>query len=116
MNADVMLFFSRVPQLLPVYEALEEGILSRFPDATVTVQKSQIAFDNGRRFAFASLRGKRLVVTFGLGHRVESPRIAQAVEPYPGRWTHHVPVASADELDAELYQWIMLAYDFAARK
>lgn len=116
MNADVMLFFSRVPQLLPMYEALEEGILSRFPDATVTVQKSQIAFDNGRRFAFASLRGKRLVVTFGLGHRVESPRIAQAVEPYPGRWTHHVPVASADELDAELYQWIMLAYDFAARK
>lgn len=116
MNADVMLFFSKVPQLLPVYEALEEGILSRFPDATVTVQKSQIAFDNGRRFAFASLRGKRLVVTFGLGHRVESPRIAQAVEPYPGRWTHHVPVASADELDTELYQWIMLAYDFAARK
>ena len=116
MNADVMLFFSRVPQLLPVYEALEEGILSRFPDATVTVQKSQIAFDNGRRFAFASLRGKRLVVTFGLGHRVDSPRIAQAVEPYPGRWTHHVPVASADELDAELYQWIMLAYDFVARK
>ena len=116
MNADVVLFFSRVPQLLPMYEALEEGILSRFPDATVTVQKSQIAFDNGRRFAFASLRGKRLVVTFGLGHRVESPRIAQAVEPYPGRWTHHVPVASADELDAELYQWIMLAYDFAARK
>lgn len=30
MNADVMLFFSKVPQLLPVYEALEEGILSRF--------------------------------------------------------------------------------------
>ena len=116
MNADVMLFFSKVPQLLPVYEVLEEGILLRFPDATVTVQKSQIAFDNGRRFAFASLRGKRLVVTFGLGHRVDSPRIAQAVEPYPGRWTHHVIVQEMAGVDDELFQWIHLAYDFAKKK
>lgn len=116
MNADVMLFFSRTPQALALYEALEEGILARCPGATVTVQKSQIAFDNGRRFAFASLRGKRLVVTFGLGHRLDSPRVAQATEPWPGRWTHHVPVRDASELDGELYAWITQAYDFAAEK
>ena len=116
MNTDVMLFFSRAPGALPLYERLEGEILSRFPETTVTVQKSLIAFDNGRRFAFASLRGKRLVVTFGLGNRVDSPRIAQATEPYPGRWTHHVLVADASELNDELFQWIALAYDFAARK
>ena len=116
MNTDVMLFFSKVPGALPLYERLEGEILSRFPETTVTVQKSLIAFDNGRRFAFASLRGKRLVVTFGLGHRVDSPRIAQATEPYPGRWTHHVLVADTSELNDELFQWIALAYDFAARK
>ena len=116
MNTDEMLFFSKAPGALPLYERLEGEILSRFPETTVTVQKSLIAFDNGRRFAFASLRGKRLVVTFGLGHRVDSPRIAQATEPYPGRWTHHVLVADASELNDELFQWIALAYDFAARK
>lgn len=116
MNTDVMLFFSKAPRALMLYERLEGEILSRFPCTTVTVQKSQIAFDNGRRFAFASLRGKRLVVTFGLGHRVDSPRIAQATEPYPGRWTHHVVVADDAELNDELFQWIALAYDFAARK
>lgn len=116
MNTDVMLFFSKAPGALPLYEGLQGEILSRFPGTTVTVQKSQIAFDNNRRFAFASLRGKRLVMTFGLGHRVDSPRVAQATEPYPGRWTHHVLVADADELNDELFQWIALAYDFAARK
>ena len=116
MNDDVMLFFSKAPRALTLYEALETEILNRCPGATVHVQKSQIAFDNGRRFAFASLRGKKLVVTFGLEHRVDSPRIAWAAEPYPNRWTHHVPVNSPEELDEELWQWIMLAYDFAARK
>ncbi|MBR2717832.1 MAG: hypothetical protein IKB78_00850 [Clostridia bacterium] len=116
MNTDVMLFFSKAPRALSLYEALETEILNRCPGATVHVQKSQIAFDNGKRFAFASLRGKRLVVTFGLGRRLDSPRIAQAVEPYPGRWTHHVVVADDAELNDELFQWIALAYDFAARK
>lgn len=116
MNADSMLFFSQAPQALMLYEALEAEIISRWPDVTIHVQKSQIAFDNGRRFAFASLRGKKLVVTFGLGERVDSPRIAQAVEPYPNRWTHHVMVQSVDELDDELFCWIEQAYEFALQK
>lgn len=116
MNADALLFFSAAPHALPLYEALEEAMLARWPDVTRVVQKSQIAFDNGRRFAFASLRGERLIVTFGLGHRVDSPRIAQAVEPYPGRWTHHVYLETLNDLDEKLLDWIGQAYDFAARK
>ena len=85
MTAETLLFFGSAPAALALYEGLEEMILAAFPDTRVIVQKSQIAFDCGRRFAFASLRGKRLVVSFGLGRREESPRIAQAVEPYPGR-------------------------------
>jgi len=115
-NTEVLLFFSKAPQTLSLYEALEQGIKECCPGVTVVMQKSQIAFDNGRRFAFASLRGKKLVVTFGLGHRLESPRIAQAVEPYPGRWTHHVIVQDHEELDDELYEWIRRAYDFAVEK
>lgn len=43
-----------------------------------------------------------IVVTFGLGYKVESPRIDVAVEPYPNRWTHHVLISSPEELDEEL--------------
>lgn len=73
MNGDAVVFFDKAPELLPLYAALEDAILARCPDAQVLVMKSQIAFTVARRFAFASLRGRRLIVTFGLPYRVESP-------------------------------------------
>ncbi|MGN0970391.1 MAG: DUF5655 domain-containing protein [Aristaeellaceae bacterium] len=116
MNGDTVVFFDKAPELLPLYAALEEAILARCPDAQVLVMKSQIAFTVARRFAFASLRGRRLIVTFGLPRRVESPRIRQAVEPYPGRWTHHVILSSRSEIDGTLLGWIEEAWRFASRK
>ena len=57
-----------------------------------------------------------MTVTFGLGYRKESPRIDVATEPYPGRWTHHVMVGSAEEIDEELLGWIQEAAAFSASK
>ena len=116
MNGDTVFFFDKAPELLPLSAALEDAILTRCPDAQVLVMKSQIAFTVARRFAFASLRGKRLIVTFGLPQRVESPRIWQAVEPYPGRWTHHVILRSPEEIDETLLGWLEEAWRFAPRK
>ena len=116
MNGATVVFFDKAPELLPLYAALEDAILARCPDAQVLVMKSQIAFTVARRFAFASLRGRRLIVTFGLPRRVDSPRIWQAVEPYPGRWTHHVILRSRSEIDDTLLGWIEEAWNFASRK
>lgn len=55
-------------------------------------------------------------MTLGLGRRLESPRVAVAVEPYPGRWTHHILLTSESELDAEVRAWLHEAYDFAESK
>ncbi|MEG0756553.1 MAG: DUF5655 domain-containing protein [Oscillospiraceae bacterium] len=57
-----------------------------------------------------------IVVSFGLSYRLDSPRIAVATEPYPNRWTHHVPVTDAAQLDEELLGWLREAYDFADGK
>lgn len=57
-----------------------------------------------------------IIVSFGLFYRLESPRIAVAVEPYPNRWTHHVVVSDEHELDAELMSWISDAYAFSESK
>lgn len=116
MNGDAVVFFDKASELVPLYAALEDAILARCPDAQVLVMKSQIAFTVARRFAFASLRGRRLIVTFGLPYRVESPRIWQAVEPYPNRWTHHVILRSKEEIDDTLLGWIEAAWNFASRK
>ena len=57
-----------------------------------------------------------LMVTVGLPYRLDSPRVVAASEPYPGRWTHHVLVTEADQIDEELMGWLREAWDFAESK
>ena len=57
-----------------------------------------------------------ITITLGLNRRGGSPRIDQASEPYPGRWTHHLVIGSAEEIDDELMAWVREAYSFAAAK
>ncbi len=122
---DLLFFFDGKPTSLALYLTFEEKVLAMCPDAAVKVQKSQISFFNRHMFACASLLPVRkardrpkewLTVTFGLNRRVKSPRIDAASEPCSNRWTHHVLIASEDELDGELMGWIREAYEFAAAK
>lgn len=123
-NPDILLLFSGRPTELELCLALEARILSAFPDVHIRVSKTQVGFANRYLFAFASLPVRRkkgwpdncLVVSFGLGHRLDCPRIAVATEPYPHRWTHHVLVAHTAQIDDELLEWIGQAYAFSAAK
>lgn len=117
---DVLFFFDGKPEALALYQELCRRMDGAFPEASVKVQKSQISFYGTHLFAMASLpkrkRDPGLVVTFGLGRREPSPRVAVAVEPYPGRWTHHVTVTRNEELDGELLGWLREAWDFNQAK
>ena len=125
MDEQVLLFFDKVPDALPLYAELERRILAEYPDTRIKVQKTQISFYNRHLFAcvsFAKVRKKAdrpdsyIVVTFGLEHRVDSPRIDIATEPYPNRWTHHVMISDLSEIDDELMGWIREAAEFSDRK
>ena len=125
MDNDVLFFFGDRVDALPIYERLENAILTRIPDVKIKTAKTQITFANRRGFAFVSFNPCRrakdrpavwLTVTFGLGCRKESPRIDAATEPYPGRWTHHVMVGTPDEIDEELLGWILEAAAFSDTK
>lgn len=125
MNGEVLFFFEKHTEALPVYEELEKRILSCIPDAVIKVQKSQISFYNKHLFACVSFtrvqKGVRyppsfLTVTFGLEHKADSPRISAAAEPYPSRWTHHVTVSNPEDIDEQLMAWIKEAADFSANK
>lgn len=125
MEQDVLCFFDRKPEALPLYETFEQKVFSELDGVKVKVQKTQIAFSNRHNFAFISFLPVRkakdrpvvyIVVTFGLGYRLESPRIDAAVEPYPGRWTHHVLLSKAGEIDDELMGWIKEAAAFSDSK
>ena len=124
LELDAMLFFEKNPGAFSLYQALYQAMLERFAQVTVRVQKTQISFYNPRMFAAVSIppmaRKKAAVpcitVSFGLGFRLNSPRIWQAAEPYPGRWTHHVLVTQAQQIDGALLDWLDQAYAFSLSK
>ena len=123
-ETDVLAFFAGKLWALPLYEALSARMEELFPEAAMKVQKSQISFYGRHLFAAVSLPVRRkktwpeecIIVTFGLGARVEDPRIAVAVEPYPNRWTHHVLVSRPEEVDEALLGWLREAYTFSECK
>jgi hypothetical protein len=88
---------------------------------TLRVGKSQVAFR--RRVAFAwvwvpgrYLRGKRppLVLTIGLRRHESSPRWKQVVEPYPGRFVHHMELNCPEQVDREVRPLLAEASSAAA--
>ena len=123
-NNDVLFFFEGKPEALSLYETFAEKLES-LGEMTVRVQKSQISFSNRHNFAFVSFLPARkakerpqnyITITFGLNHRMDSPRIDIATEPYPNRWTHHILISSPEDIDEELMGWIKEAYEFSATK
>ena len=118
------MFFDGHPEELALYEALFRRMDGAFPEGTVKVQKSQISFYGRHLFGAASIPVRRkkdwppdcLMVTFGLEHRADSPRIAVATEPYPNRWTHHLLLTDPAEIDRQLLDWLQEAYWFAENK
>ena len=125
MTSEELLFFNEMPDALPIYEAFRNRVTEEIPDVRIDVKKTQISFSNKRMFACVSfIKARRakdrpspyLVVTFGLVHQAQSPRIDVATEAYPNRWTHHVTVGPPEEIDDELMAWVREAAEFSASK
>lgn len=125
MDPAVLFFFEKHPAALPLYEAFERAVCELVPNVGIKVQKAQITYTNPRVFAAVSLLPVRrkaerpehyITVTLGLNRRLDSPRVDAASEPYPARWTHHLMISSAGEIDSELLGWVAEAAAFAASK
>ena len=122
---DTLHFFEGHQDALDLFETVEDFLYDTFPVIRKRVQKTQITYSN--RFVFACIsfaRVKRkaelpagyLVLTIGLPAPLNSERIAQKSEPYPGRWTQHIVISKPEELDEELTSLIREAYNFAETK
>ncbi len=125
MTAETIFFFDGKLLAMELYERFERRVTAEIPDVNIMVQKTQITFSNHRVFACVSMlpvqkKERRpeeyIVVTFGTGERIFSPRIDASTEPYPNRWTHHVMITGPEEIDGELMNWVKIAADFSASK
>ena len=124
-DMDTLLFFDAHREALPLFEALEDKLFARFPEAEKRVQKTQITYYHRHVFAcvsFARVKRKAelperwLTLTLGLPYPLVSERAAVKTEAYPGRWTTHFVLGSEGELDEELMTWLDEAYAFSERK
>lgn len=122
---DIFSFFDAHSTALPLYEAFENRLLEEFPQTAIRVQKTQITFSNRHVYACVSFQRVRkkadlpapyIVVTLGLPYPLESGRVAGKTEPYPGRWTTHIVIGNAGEIDSELFSWVRQAYHFSESK
>ena len=118
-------FFQNRPWGEAIYMAQKESIQNSFPLLNIRVQKTQITLSNTRVFSCVSFmrvmkknEEKRpyLVLTLGLSHPLNSPRVKAMSEPYPGRWTVHIPLYRVEEVDEEVLEWVKKAYSFAESK
>lgn len=115
-------FFSGKPEAFSIYSRLVSRLRTIEPELLISVRKTQISFFSRYMFACVSfLRVRRgvkdfLTLTVGLPYKSDSPRIDQAVEVRPGRWTHHIMLTSAAELDDEIFALLAEAADFSSVK
>lgn len=124
MNTDIMMIFDKAPGTLPLYEEFERQILAAYPEVIIMPKATQVSFYNTHAFAWAwpPFRKRKnwperyMLVTFGLEYQLRHARIAESVEPYPNRWTHHVIIQRTDEIDSELMSWIDESYRFSLNK
>ncbi len=116
--------FANLPAALPLYQVIEDRIMATWPRTTIKVSKTQISFSNRYGFAWAWPPTRRMKdwppvccgLTFGLDHQIVHPRVVVAVEPYPRRWTHHVLIATAEDLDDQVMEWVTQSYEFSLHK
>ena len=124
MDNDILMFFDKMPEALPLYETIENKMYAEFVGVRIKVSKTQISFSNKYGFTYVSLPARKIkgwpekcvILTFGLSHQVIHPKIAVSTEPYPHRWTHHVIIQTTDDIDEQLMEWIKEAYDFSMVK
>ena len=106
-------YFQRMPGTEALFCALLRACAD-IGDARYAVQKSGIALGKPRHYAYAWLpplpvKGRPdvyLVLTLRLRRRLDSLRFAQIVEPYPGRYAHHLILSDPSQLDVELLDWL----------
>jgi hypothetical protein len=102
-----------------LYDRLLESI-NHLGEVEIRVTKSQVAFRRRINFGWVWIpaqylhrQAAPLVLTLALRRWDSSPRWKQMVEPYPGRFTHHLELYSVGDVDDEVEKWLKEAWQQA---
>ena len=89
----------------------------------VEAAKTQVSFGVNPNIKFAWVwlpqmwikkqKENSITIEFDLDHEVQHTRIKNAVEPRPGRWTHHVVVEKESDFNSIIKLWPRQAHELA---
>ncbi len=112
-------FFSGQDDSRELFEVVRR-LVDEIGPAEVRVTKSQVAFWRRKAFAWVWMpsqylhrKAAPLVLTLGFHSRNTSPRWKEIVEPHPGRFTHHLELYAAMDVDDEVRRWLQEAWTAA---
>jgi hypothetical protein len=113
-------FFAGQALSKQLFEAVRREV-EALGESDMRVSKSQVAFRRRRGFAWVwmpgqYLKGKTapLVLSLSLPRRDPSPRWKEIVEPYPGRFMHHLELYDITEVDEQVRGWLREAWEAGA--
>lgn len=113
-------FFAGHPHSRQLFEAVRREV-EALGESSMRVSKSQIAFKRRRGFAWAWMpehylkrKAALLVLSLSLPRRDASPRWKEIVEPYPGRFMHHLELYETSEIDEQVRNWLREAWEAGA--
>lgn len=112
--------FAGRPVSMALFHAVQLYIES-LGTVRMEAMKSQISFGTRTKFAWVWLPmpwaknrpENSIVLIIGLGRQIKHERIVQAIEPRPGRWTHHIIIENEVGLDDDVRAWLREAYAFS---
>jgi len=112
-------FFGDQPLAKELFVVIDREV-EALGEVTIRVSRSQIAFWRRRTLAsvwmpaqYLKREAAPLVLTVFLRRRDDSPRWKEVVEPYPGRFTHHLELYDPADVDDQVTGWLREAWEKA---
>jgi hypothetical protein len=111
-------YFAGWEEARALFDAMQDA-MAALGAIELRVTKSQVAFrtSQGKAFAWAWIPGSYLhgraaplVLTLALRRRDPSPRWKEIVEPATGRFTHHLELYTAGDIDQQVRDWLSEAW------
>lgn len=112
-------FFAGRDESRRIFDTLHSAV-DELGSVEVRITKSQVAFRRRIGFAWAWIPGMYLtgriaplVLSVSLRRCDDSSRWKEVVEPYPGRFMHHIELRDPSEIDDEVRGWLAEAWEIA---
>jgi hypothetical protein len=117
---DLDQFFTGYEHSRSLFDRLLIEIESLVPSA-MRITKTQIAFSRRKSFAWLWIPEKHLhrkaapvVLSLSFPQRDLSSRWKEIVEPYRGRFMHHLELFTSNDIDEQVRDWLRAAWEAAA--